>query len=98
MTCSARPTQRAFARFIASATLLTGLGAIVMSPATHAQETPSWAAPLTLDSVEPPTDDASVPDPPPDPVPIGGGFGLLALAGGTYAARKLMRSASDEQL
>jgi len=56
-----------------------------------AQSLPDWAAPTTH-ATPPPTDPGGSPGTPGTPtqsVPIDGGLGLLALAGGAYAARKL---------
>jgi len=69
----------------------------VLAAATSvAQSVPSWATP-----VDGPPMSAAIPDPgegpgtPGDPgpaeVPLDGGLGLLALAGGAYAARRLRR-------
>ena len=76
--------------------------ALAAVPAT-AQNLPSWAAPAESAPAEasqfappcPPgqTDTGSgcVGDPPAQ-VPLDGGLGLLALAGGAYAARRLRRA------
>lgn len=57
----------------------------------EAQSLPEWAEPgpppasaPTMAAVEPPP-----PPPAPAQVPLDGGLGLLALAGGAYAARRL---------
>lgn len=76
-------------------TRLLLLAAIGLSPlATSAQSLPGWAAPS-----EPvaPVQAADPPGPPggsnvPQQVPIDGGLGLLALAGGAYAAKRLRQS------
>ena len=79
--------------------LLLSLGialAVVVAPSASAQETatalPDWAAPGPPPSY---TSEAAAASAPPNPpsapaqVPLDGGLGLLALAGGVYAARRL---------
>ena len=66
-----------------------------MAPAA-AQSVPSWAAPSDAPPVSAtvpgPDDGPGTPgDPGPAEVPLDGGLGLLALAGGAYAARRLRR-------
>ncbi|MEM0964001.1 MAG: hypothetical protein AAGK21_15850 [Bacteroidota bacterium] len=81
--------------------LAAGLLAAGASTETSSQEVPSWAAPVA--PAGPPVgpqaassaaDPGGAPAPPntPTPVPIDGGLGLLALAGGAYAARRLRQT------
>ena len=75
--------------------LSLGIALAVVVPSASAQETatalPDWAAPGPPPSY---TSEAAVSTPPNPPsapaqVPLDGGLGLLALAGGVYAARRL---------
>lgn len=60
----------------------------VAAPAL-AQSMPQWAEPSDPTPASGP-ETAAAPDPPPTPtIPIDGGLGLLALAGGAYAAARL---------
>lgn len=78
--------------------LSAALVALLAAPAALAGgpgDVPSWAAP-----VDPPAADAPMAMPPTPTtssaqVPVDGGLGLLALAGGLYAARRL-RTARPE--
>ncbi|MEM0963128.1 MAG: hypothetical protein AAGK21_11410 [Bacteroidota bacterium] len=72
------------------------LAALVALPmAGAAQSVPGWAEPVAPPPA--PTPATSMEGPPPRPggtptqVPIDGGLGLLALAGGAYAAHRLRR-------
>ena len=76
-----------------------------LSAAASAQSVPKWAEPGTGISADAPMNDVAPPCPPgqvddgmggctgtpPPQVPIDGGLGLLAVAGGAYAARRLRR-------
>ena len=60
--------------------------------AASAQSLPDWAAPPAPAATTPPTGPGTGPGTPSTPtqsVPVDGGLGLLALAGGAYAARRL---------
>lgn len=82
---------------VATATLVTlGITMVVVSESVvpvAAQEMPAWAEPAAPPSAhelyEHEELDDGPPDPPPDPVPIDGGFAVLALAGGAYGIRRL---------
>lgn len=81
---------------------LATLAVALLLPAAPAgaQSLPSWASPggqRARPPAEPsfglaPEDDDDAPPTLP-PVPVDGGLGLLALAGGAYAARRLSRRA-----
>ncbi|HLT48793.1 MAG TPA: hypothetical protein VK002_16295 [Rubricoccaceae bacterium] len=71
---------------------------LTAAPGLAAQNLPSWAEPYVPPPVErqahdlgPVDDCGGFPCPPPDPVPVDGGLGLLALAGGAYAVRRLRK-------
>ena len=75
---------------------LTAVALFALAPA-WSQSVPSWAAPSGAEP-DRATAMASPPDPggppgtpgtPTQSVPLDGGLGLLALAGGAYAARRL---------
>ncbi|GAB5533800.1 MAG: hypothetical protein Rubg2KO_00490 [Rubricoccaceae bacterium] len=58
---------------------------------------PDWAAPSVPSAEAPavaPVDGPGLPSAP-TPVPLDGGLGLLALAGGVYAARRLRQRATE---
>lgn len=64
---------------------------LALAAPSLAQSVPDWAAPSSPPA---PTTAAAPPTPPgggaaPSQVPIDGGLGLLALAGGAYAIRRL---------
>ena len=74
--------------------LLFLLAFCLMASAASAQSVPKWAEPGTGVSAAPADNLGGGPPPPPPPppqVPIDGGLGLLAVAGGAYAARRLRR-------
>ena len=79
-------------------TRLLLMAAIGLAPlAASSQSMPSWAAPSSpqaADPAPPQKDDAPPPPGVPQQVPIDGGLGLLALAGGAYAVRKLRKDPS----
>ena len=82
---------------LAVAVLLAGM---FVTDAT-AQSVPDWAAPGGGVATAPQSDARAgnhVPDPPTTPpqVPIDGGLGLLALAGGAYAVRRLRKKGKGE--
>ena len=75
------------------------LASLLVAPAS-AQSLPEWARPSEpVNPYGPESADGpfaqAAPDPPPvpvAPVPLDGGLGLLALAGGAYAVRRLRTS------
>lgn len=73
-------------RYLCAAALLLAAGSSV------AQSTPGWASPSPSApsggyfAADPPG-----PPPPPPPVPVDGGLGLLAVAGGALAVQRLRR-------
>ena len=77
--------------------LALGVGSSASAQDAVSSSLPEWAAPSA--PYEAPDVDAmsAPPDPPatPDQVPLDGGLGLLALAGGAYAAKKLRERASE---
>ena len=81
---------------LAVAVLLAGM---FVTDAT-AQTVPDWAAPSGGVATEAPSNSGGggPPNPPttPPPVPIDGGLGLLALAGGAYAVRRLRKRGKEE--
>ena len=77
--------------------------ALGVASSASAQETatavPDWAAPSApMDQAGPAAESMMAPPNPPGTpaqVPLDGGLGLLALAGGAYAAKKLRARASE---
>ena len=76
--------------------------ALALAAAPSAQSVPGWAAPQTAAPAAPAQAGVPCPPgqtgpgctgaPPTQSVPLDGGLGLLAAAGGLYAARRLRRA------